>query len=251
MGVESFKVAPPFYVFEHETTPEANSFTITLKTQPPMPLSSFPEPANPTPPIRNMGPYRVAEDLYLSPFSVSDTLELHRVLNLTNAVSLGLYTANVTFPFPLARAEAFTRRHEARRTERGFADAWAIRPAPEGPVMGLVGVHAFDHEEEGVPVCRHTLGDGSEAPMRCGAIGYWLSPEATGNGIMTRVVDYALRQMARQVMGFERVHGQAWEENTASQRVMERAGMQPAAPVPCFVPKFEETKICAHYTLDV
>lgn len=233
------------------TSPEANSPTITLKTQPSMLLTPSPEPATPPAPIRNMGPYKVAEDLYLSPFSASDTLELHRVLNLTNAVSLGLYTANVTFPFPLARAEAFTRRHEARRAERGFADAWAIRPAPEGPVMGLVSLQASDHEGDGLPLCYHVLGDGSEVPKRCGTIGYWLSPEATGKGIMTRVVDYALQQMARQLMGYERVHGEAWEENTASHRVMERAGMQPAAPVPCFVPKFDQIKICAQYILDV
>lgn len=199
-----------------------------------------------------MGPYKVAEDIYLSPFSVSDTSELHRVLNITNAVSLGLYTASVTFPFPLEGAESFTRRHESGRTERGFADAWAIRPAPEGPVMGLLAVREFDHEDEGVPVCYHEQGgSGNKVPMRCGGVGYWLSPDATGKGTMTRVLDYGLRQLARQVMGFERVHGEAWEENVASRRVMERAGMQSAPPVECFVPKFGKTKMCAHYILDV
>ncbi|KAF9327973.1 hypothetical protein BG006_008786 [Podila minutissima] len=228
-----------------ESTPPA---TTTLKSQPPTPAPV----TSPVPPIRNMGPYKVAEDIYLSPFSVSDTSELHRVLNITNAVSLGLYTASVTFPFPLEGAESFTRRHESRRTERGFADAWAIRPAPEGPVMGLLGVHEFDHEDEGVPVCYHEQGgSGNKVPMRCGGVGYWLSPDATGKGIMTRVLDYGLQQLARQVMGFERVHGEAWGENVASRRVMERAGMQSAPPVECFVPKFGETKICAHYILDV
>ncbi|KAF9315060.1 hypothetical protein BG003_003516 [Podila horticola] len=220
--------------------------TTPLKTQPP---SS--DPVTPAPAIRNMGPYKVAEDIYLSPFFISDTSELHRVLNITNAVSLGLYTASVTFPFPLEGAESFTRRHELKRAERGFVDEWAIRPAPEGPVMGLLALRAFDHEEEGVPVCCHEQDVSSKVPMRCGGIGYWLSPEATGKGVMTRVLDYALRQLARQEMGFERVHGEAWEENLASCRVMERAEMQPAAPVPCFVPKFGETKICAHYVADV
>ncbi|KAG0078253.1 hypothetical protein BGZ92_001531, partial [Podila epicladia] len=214
--------------------------TTALKSQAPSP-----DPVTaPVPPIRNMGPYKVAEDIYLSPFSISDTSELHRVLNITNAVSLGLYTASVTFPFPLEAAESFTRRHEHKRTECGFVDSWAIRPAPEGPVMGLLSVRAFDHEEEGVPVCYHEQGgSGNKVPMRCGGVGYWLSPEATGKGIMTRVLDYGLRQLARQEMGFERVHGEAWEENMASRRVMERAGMQLASPVDCFVPKFGETKI--------
>ncbi|KAG0027601.1 hypothetical protein BGZ81_005450 [Podila clonocystis] len=233
-----------------ESTPPA---TTTLKTQPP----SLDRASSPVPPIRNMGPYKVAEDIYLSPFSISDTSELHRILNITNAVSLGLYAASVTFPFPIEGAEYFTRRHESKRTERGFADEWAIRPSPEGPVMGLLGVRAFNHEEEDVPVCYHSNAtssgsdDGDKVPMRCGTIGYWLSPEATGKGVMTRVLEYGLRELAPQAMGFERVHGEAWQENTASRRVMERAGMRPAPDVPCFVPKFGATKICAHYIADV
>lgn len=211
------------------------------------------------PPIHNMGPYKVAEAIYLSPFSPSDTTELHRILNITNAVSLGLYGENMTFPFPLENAQAFTQWHLDRRTERRFVDCWAIRPSPEGPVIGLIGVNDFGHVEDGMDICYKTAstglsdqtGEEAEVPMRCGKFGYWLSPEVTGQGIMTRVLDYVLRQLARQAIGLERVHGKAWEDNVASCRVMERVGMTREKSFPWYVPKFKETKMCAHYVLDL
>ncbi|KAG0027602.1 hypothetical protein BGZ81_005451 [Podila clonocystis] len=207
-----------------------------------------------------MGPYKVAEDIYLSPFSTSDISELHRVLNITNAISLGLYTASVTFPFPLENAEAFISIQVAKRTARGFVDCWAIRRGedPESPVIGLLSLHAFDHEKEGAHPCyqtsRASVGAESDGdnrlPLRCGVLGYWLSPEYTGHGIMARTVDYGLCHLARS-LGYERVHGKAWEDNLASCRVMERAGMLRASSVARFVPKFGGIKSSAHYVLDV
>lgn len=87
--------------------------------------------------------------------------------------------------------------------------------------------------------------------MRCGVLGYWLSPEFAGKGVMTRVVAYALRALAGPVFGHERVHGFAWEENTPSNRVMEWAGMVRAPSYPLYVPKFKVTKTCSHYNFDV
>ncbi|KAG0332844.1 hypothetical protein BG000_009685 [Podila horticola] len=207
-----------------------------------------------------MGPYKVAEDIFLSPFWPSDTAEVHRILNINNAVSLGLYTASVTYPFPLENAEDFISNQVAKRTARGFVDCWSVRRGGESksPVIGLMSLHAFDHEKEGAPVCHHAshLSDGSESdgdnrlPLRCGVLGYWLSPEWTGHGIMTRAVDYGLRRLARSAMGYERVHGKAWEDNVASCRVMERAGMLRVPSVARFVPKFGGIKSSAHYVLD-
>lgn len=222
-------------------------------------LSLQPDPSSYIP-IRNVGPYKIAQDIYLTPFFTSDTTELHRVLNINNAVSLGLYTASVTFPFPLEEAQNFISRQVAKRTERGFVDCWAIRSGGEAElVIGLLSLHAFGHETDGAPVCYHASPPsdesdeegGNKVPLRCGVLGYWLSPEFTGRGIMTRAVDYGLRQLARSAMGYERVHGKAWEDNVASCRVMERAGMKRAASVARFVPKFGEIKSSAHYILDI
>ncbi|KAG0037501.1 hypothetical protein BGZ82_002413 [Podila clonocystis] len=103
-------------------------------------------------PVRNQGPYKVAEDIRLSSLSPSDTSELQRMLNITNAVSVGLYGGNMTFPFPLENAQAFTQLHLDRRTERRFVDCWAIHPSPEGPVIGLIGVDYFGHVEDGMGI---------------------------------------------------------------------------------------------------
>jgi hypothetical protein len=86
--------------------------------------------------------------------------------------------------------------------------------------------------------------------FHCGGIGYWLSPEHGGKGIMTEVVDYALRKLARQEFGYDRVHGEAWADNAGSRGVMERVGMRSAVGVPCFVPKFNATIDIAHYIFD-
>ncbi|KAG0037505.1 hypothetical protein BGZ82_002417 [Podila clonocystis] len=215
-------------------------------------------------PIRNMGPYNVADNLYFSPIISSDAPELHRILNINDAVSKGLYSAKMFLPFSREGAEAFTQHHIAWRTKYGFVDCWAIRYESEGPVLGLLGLHAYDHEAEGVPLC-YRMGDvgsgslghsdeqdcGTKVPMRCGRLGYWLSPEAIGQGIMTRAVEYGLKQLARPLMVYERMHGEAWEDNVASCKVIERVGMQCARSVARYVPKFDETKMCSHYILDV
>ncbi|KAG0027608.1 hypothetical protein BGZ81_005457 [Podila clonocystis] len=205
-----------------------------------------------------MGPYKVAEDLYLSAFQPQDAPEMYRVLNINNTISLGMYSESLTFPHPLEETQAFTQHLLAQRTECGFVDTWAIRPSPSGPVIGLLYLGDQDHEEDGVPICYHPPSGGSNAGgergddlVRCGALGYWLSPEFEGKGIMTRAVTYALRELAGPVFNHERVHGIAWEENTPSNRVMERAGMVRAPSYPLYVPKFKTTKTCSHYTFDV
>ncbi|KAF9387572.1 hypothetical protein CPB97_002353 [Podila verticillata] len=224
-------------------------------------------------PIRNLGPYNVPDNLYLSPIIPLDTPEIYRILNISDAISKGLYSAKKTFPFTREGSDAFTQYHVARRTTHGYVDCWAIRPAPEGPVLRLLGLHAYNHEAKGVPVCYRTSDVGSDsvhydaqgsdtrqrkdrtmtsdpvpppirdrdpykvaedihlsafvpsdAPemdrahdisnsiflgiqvMQCGVLGYWLSPEFSGKGVMTRAVAYALRQLAGSVFEYERVH---------------------------------------------
>lgn len=212
------------------------------------------------PPIRNMGPYKVAEDIYLSAFVPSDAPEMHRVHNINDSIALGMYSETVTFPHPLEETQAFIQRLLAQRTECGFVDTWAIRPSASGPVIGLLYLGKLDHEEDGLPICYHPPrsdgsntgdGDSDDQVMQCGVLGYWLSPDVSGKGVMTRVVAYALRQLAGPIFGYERVHGIAWEENTSSNRVMERVGMVRASSYHLYVPKFKETKMCSHFMVDV
>ncbi|KAF9119845.1 hypothetical protein BGW39_011871, partial [Mortierella sp. 14UC] len=54
---------------------------------------------NQDPPVRCIGPYKVTPTIWLSPVLVSDTAELHRILNIDNSVHNGLYSDKMVFPF--------------------------------------------------------------------------------------------------------------------------------------------------------
>lgn len=167
------------------------------------------------------------------------------------------------FPFSEEGAQYFTARHLNKRTEDGVCRAWAIRIKLNGPMIGLFALGPFDHGDMGPcycgkePVAKAELiqdtRDGNEKKdiWSCGGLGYWISPEHAGKGIMTEVVRFALTRMARQEFGYDRVHGEAWMDNMGSRRVMEKTGlMRPAVGVPCFVPKFDAIKDIAHYIYD-
>ncbi|KAG0249899.1 hypothetical protein BG011_008840 [Mortierella polycephala] len=210
-------------------------------------------------PVRCMKPYRVTKTIWLTPVFHSDAAEVFRVLNLDKSISEGLYSSRMTFPFPEECAKRFTERQLEYRTTSGVCRSWAIRSAPEGPMIGLFALDPFDHGNLGLCYEKEhkdadvggDQSEGSEQPLVCGGMGYWISPEHTGRGIMGQVVTYALSQMARQEFGYDRVHGEAWVENIASRRVMERAGMHLTVGEPCYVAKFNATKDVAHYIYDV
>lgn len=225
-----------------------NSYSLLLPD--PIDTSTMPnDQGNPLP--RCMGPYYVSGTIWLTPVWRSDATELYRVLNIDRRISDGLYSSKMTFPFPEAGAMSFTERQEERRNEVGIVTSWAIRTSAEGPMMGLVALDTFDHGEMGPCYARGESESTHERrTLRCGSLGYWISPEHAGKGIMRQVLTFVLGQMARQEFGYERVHGEAWSENTGSRRVMEHAGMEQTVGVPCFVPKFNATKEIAHYVFD-
>ncbi|KAH7060354.1 acyl-CoA N-acyltransferase [Linnemannia elongata] len=212
--------------------------------------------------IRCTGPYEVSSSLWLSPVALSDTAEVYRILNIDNSIHNGLHSAKMCFPFSEEAARYFTARHLRNREEKGICHEWAIRTGVDGPMIGLFALGPFDHGDMGPcyrgkePVAKaepaHETDDGkdNEGILNCGGIGYWLSPEQAGKGVMTEVIKFALTRMAKQELGFDRVHGEAWTDNVGSRRVMERAGMRPAVGVPVFVPKFDAVKDIAHYIYD-
>ncbi|KAF9198237.1 hypothetical protein BGZ49_001011 [Haplosporangium sp. Z 27] len=214
--------------------------------------------------IRCMGPYQVSESIWLTPVWLSDASEIFRVLNIDRTISEGLYSAKVVYPFPEASAKSFAERHLQKRNETGIVTSWAIRPSIDGPMIGLFAMDEFDHGEMG-PCFRNSTGQDQDKidhrepedsnarnleTLNCGGVGYWMSPEYSGKGIMSQVLSYGLNKLARSEFGYDRVHSEAWIENKASQRVMEHAGMRRTVGVPCFVPKFNVTKDIAHYIID-
>ncbi|KAF9099314.1 hypothetical protein BGX23_003169 [Mortierella sp. AD031] len=207
--------------------------------------------------IRGIGPYKVSPSIWLTPIVSSDATEQNRIFNLNDSFHKGLYSTNVTFPFPMEASRGFVKQLEERRVKEGICYAWAIRTTADGPVIGLLAMDPFDHDTMGSchrgkePVAIAETHNAMESEtLSCGGFGYWLSPEHGGKGVMTEVLRFALTKMARPVFGYDRVHGEAWTDNVGSWRVMERVGMRPAVGVPVFVPKFNATKDIAHYIYD-
>ncbi|KAF9327924.1 hypothetical protein BG006_008836 [Podila minutissima] len=206
--------------------------------------------------IRSMGPYQIDTGIWLTSVFPSDAEHVFRVINLDSSIANGLYSSAVTFPFPQESAVAFTIGCLARRTKSGQETTWAIRRSVDGPLIGIFGINLFDHGNDAAMICDGVPivapSSSSEAEKRvCGDLGYWISPECVGQGIMSRVLSYGLQHLARQEFGYNRVHGECWKENLASQRVMSRAGMRPSPALPCFVAKFNATKKVAGFVIDL
>lgn len=216
----------------------------------------------PPPPIRCLGPFQISPTIYLTPIYISDAPEQYRILNLNDSFFKGLYSDSMTFPFPEDEALRFSMYQEQERVQQGVCQTWAIRSTVDGPMIGLFSLDPQDHREMG-PCYRGkeivlstatttTLGnDDDEAPLNCGGVGYWLSPEHAGKGIMTAVLKFALTRLAQQGFRYNRVHGECWTDNIGSTRVMERAGMQQVIGLPIFVPKLNITKEVAHFIHDI
>ncbi|KAF9435068.1 hypothetical protein BGZ76_006946 [Entomortierella beljakovae] len=199
-----------------------------------------------------MGPFQVSESIYLTPVWETDVQELYRILNINKDVADGLYSPNMVFPFPMTNAVSFVERHKNNRLNNEDITSWAIRQSVDGPIIGIVGLDEMEHGDLGLCYKEQSGGDiqKEQELMSCCSIGYWISPEYEGKGIMTRVVMYAADHLAPKELGYERVHAEAWEENKASAKVMQKAGMRPARGIPVFVPKFKSMKNIIHYIKD-
>jgi len=138
--------------------------------------------------------------------------DVDRITELCQGAEIAAWT---TVPSPYSRADAVSYIEEivpeAWRTGRGHT--WAVRrpDAPDGPVLGMVGI---------------TL---DPAPTRepSAEIGYWLAPEARGEGLMSHaaglVVDWAFDPEG---LGLSRILWTAYTGNWASRRVAWRLGFR-------------------------
>jgi ribosomal-protein-alanine N-acetyltransferase len=106
------------------------------------------------------------------------------------------------FPFPYKSADA---RHWIRlATSNGLNYVFAIDV--DGFAVGAIGLHP------GIDVHRHSV-----------EIGYWLSEEYWNRGICTEAVQ-VVTNYAFTTLGMSRVHAEVFHWNTASMRVLEKAG---------------------------
>jgi RimJ/RimL family protein N-acetyltransferase len=82
---------------------------------------------------------------------------------------------------------------------------------------------SFAIEVDGEAVGGIGLHPGRDVHRRSAEIGFWLGEPFWGRGIMTEAVQ-AVTRHAFDVLGLSRVHASVFEWNTASARVLEKAG---------------------------
>ncbi len=120
-------------------------------------------------------------------------------------------------------AQAWVRRQQARPLSVGIS--FAIAPIGQ-PAAGYVGLIRRPRLEMGVA---RALGDGElvfSAHRQIVGIGYWIAPNAQGNGLATRAA-ILLSRWALQSAGMIRVEALLDPSNIASRRVVEKSGFRP------------------------
>ncbi len=128
-------------------------------------------------------------------------------------------------------ALAWVRRQQARPVSVGVS--CAIVPIGQ-PAVGYVGLIRRPRLEMGVV---RALGDGElvfDAHRQIVGIGYWIAPDAQGNGLATRAA-ILLSRWALQAAGMIRVEALLDPHNIASRRVVEKSGFRPEGHLRCYL----------------
>lgn len=117
-----------------------------------------------------------------------------------------------TVPSPYERADAihFILDVVAAGWATGTMATWAIRREPGGGLRGMIGLHG--------------IADGAAE------IGYWLAPDARGQGLMSAAVelvcDHAFTPVSQGGPGLQRIVWHAFTGNIRSATVARRAGFR-------------------------
>ena len=131
----------------------------------------------------------------------SDAAELTRI---ADNPAVGRFLRD-RFPAPYTRADAdwWIAHNQRARPVRSFA----IADPRDGRIMGCVG-----------------LEPGADVHARGAELGYWLGEEYWGRGIVGEVVPAFARWAFARFADLERIYVGVFAENTASVKVVERAG---------------------------
>lgn len=115
--------------------------------------------------------------------------------------------------------------HQQRSRPLNVGISCAVAPLRQ-PAVGYAGLLRRPRLETGVV---RALGDGElvyNAHSQIVGIGYWIAPDAQGNGLATRAV-MLLSRWALQSAGMIRVEALLNPHNVASRRVVEKSGFRP------------------------
>ena len=147
-----------------------------------------------------------------------------RIAELLNDPAVVTYLANVPFPYHQDDAIAFIDSVNGAGN-LPVGNAFVIEEPGEKGVIGCVGVRPQD------------LPDGTTA----GEIGYWLGQDSWGHGYATEAVQ-ALLPYCFDALGLDRVTANVDVENTASRRVLEKAGFRGTGMVDVWYPARESAR---------
>ncbi|KAG0039907.1 hypothetical protein BGZ82_006164 [Podila clonocystis] len=143
--------------------------------------------------------------IQLSPWLPSDRHALVPYLNMPEIYS---YINGPPFPYLLSDADAWIRGRPYETTKNGTPLNHCIRDMTKGgKPIGSVYVSADSDD--------NLDGDG---------VGYWLSPEYQGQGIMAKALKLMLQEVSIKEVGKRKFNGRAHVGNWASRRTMEKAG---------------------------
>lgn len=138
----------------------------------------------------------------IRPWSMSDAEPLAELLN--NKKILDNLRDGIPYPYTQADAEAFISEMLKADPEQVFAFAIAV----EGRVAGSIGIYRCENVH-----------------ARTAELGYYLGEAYWGRGIMTRAVQEACRRVFAKT-DILRIFAEPFAYNTASCRVLEKAGFQ-------------------------
>ncbi|MBI3050933.1 GNAT family N-acetyltransferase [Candidatus Woesearchaeota archaeon] len=140
-------------------------------------------------------------EILLRPLRPSDAIDIY--LNVRHR-AISRYTENIPYPYPRKAAEKFIAKSAlAWKKKEGYAFAIVSRKKAE--LIGLISLNKVDWK------------------ARRATIGYWLGKKHWGKGIMSAAVRMAL-QFAFAKLRLNKVEATAFEENRASNRVLQKAG---------------------------
>lgn len=109
-------------------------------------------------------------------------------------------------PYTIENAEFFVRSYCPHGLASGRFTVWAIREGDTAPLLGAVEVRR--DEAEGAA-----------------SLGCWLTPSARRRGVMTEALSaVCAHALARDGLGFDRLHWEYLPGNEASRRLAERVG---------------------------
>jgi RimJ/RimL family protein N-acetyltransferase len=169
-----------------------------------------------------------SERLFLRPAWPEDAAELHHALSDERIVR---NLAQVPWPYTIEDAHAFI----GRPAERRFPSLLITKPNQCGSrLIGGIGLH----DEDG-----------------CAQLGYWLVPEAWGQGYATEAARAMLGVV--RTLDHARIGARHFVDNPASGRVLEKVGFRRSGRVNqrfslgrgCFAPS-REYELCLEGTCD-